>query len=290
MCLFAAGITPMHAGEGNPEHQRAILERQIAKQETRVASCQAGIDAGNAEAEASLRQIVRMAETIRDSRQSGTKAVQIKDEVAHSLADIIRFYQAEIDRIRENQRRERTREAKNMWEEQIAKGNAMIEKRVEEILRVTKSLASYADGAYRHNPRTTTSAARRADRLTNEVADGIAKSIRGMEKENEQLSRELDRTRSGGQRARLKRRIETNEFLIDRRREQLVETKVGRAGGQRTVNRSAARDIDQQIRDMFRDLRDLYTALLEQKRNADAEKRKLALLQDRLEKFGTNGR
>lgn len=106
-----------------------------------------------------------------------------------------------------------------------------------------------------------------------------------METENARLRRELAGTRSRGQKKRLSRRIETNRFLIDRRREQIVEAKVGKAGAQRAVSRSAARDIGRQIRDMFGDLKDIYQGLLKRKRQADKEKRKLALLQDRLEKL-----
>jgi hypothetical protein len=269
-----------------PDPKRVRLEKKIVKQTARVASCQARLDAGHAEVEVVLQQAVRMAATIRDSHDSGSKAVQTKDDVMRYLGKIIRFYQGEMKQIQENQRREATREAKDMWEEQIVKGNALIEKRVEDVLRITKSMESYADRAYNDDDDLSRTAARRADKVTDQVSAALAKDITKMETENAQFRHELTRTKSRGQRKRLGRRIDTNEFLIKRRREQIVETKVGKAGAQRAVSRSSARDIDRQIRGMFGDLKDIYRGLLKQKRQADSEKRKLALLQDRLEKLG----
>lgn len=260
------------------------LGRKVVKQRAKVEAINARLKAEHGKLDATIGRIVDIAVGLRDSRESGSMAVQIKEGVIKELARIIAFYQEELARLRQQAKTEPSPAARALWEQQLVLGTALVEARVDQIVRITESLSAYAGGAYLANPddaSVTASAASRAERLSGTIRDAVRKDKERLEKENEVLRGNLSRAQSKSKRAKIQQQISANDALIARRQDQLVTAVTGMAGSGRAAKRSAMLDYNREIHRAMGELRAAYNKLLDLKLDADVERRSLALLEER---------
>ncbi len=254
----------------------------VAKQRAKVESLNAQLRAEHKRLDATIGRLVDIAVSLRDSRESGSMAVQIKEDAIEGLGKLVSFYRDELARVRQQAKAETSPAARAIWEEQIAQGTALVETRVDQIVRLTESLAVYAQGEnHDGHGNITFSAANRADRVGDKVRDALRKDKERLEAENDGLRRDLGQVRDAEKRAEIEKQIAENDALIARRQEQFVGVVTGTAGSGRTAKRSTLFDYNQELRKISRELREGYEAVLKLKRTADKERRALALLEER---------
>lgn len=259
------------------------FELKIAKQRATVTALNAKLKAEHKKLDATIARMVDVAVSLRDSRQSGIAAVKIKESVAKDLAALIRFYREELERVRRRAESETSPAARALWEQQLAAGSALVEARVDQIVRITESLAVYANETNLANSddnNINILAAKRADRLADAVREALRKDKERLEKENAALQRELTATTDEAERDEIETTVKANDALLSRRADQLVDTVTGAAGSGRAPTRNTLSDYNRELQKVVKELREDYDSLLVQKHAADKERRALALLEE----------
>ena len=119
------------------------LNKQIKEQQAKVAALQKQMDAGHGRIERKLGLVVRLSASIRDTKSSGSRAARIKTDLLKELGALIEFYRKEKIRVERKAKGERSGAVKDMWEEQAAVADYLIEKRLDEIIKIAGSLKNY---------------------------------------------------------------------------------------------------------------------------------------------------
>lgn len=278
--------TPAAAAEpaATPPPAATSVDKAYVKQRAKVEAANAKLKAEHQELDRTISRIVDIVVSLRDSRQSGTAALKIKEDVGKELGGLIRFYEAERTRIREQLKTETSPAARALWEQQLADSGRLVEKRIDQIISIVESLSVYTDDANLKKSEDSTIspvAANRAERIGDKVRDALQDDLQRLRQENDELQRQLDRAGSDRNREELGKRIAANKELIDRREEQIKQAVTGKAGGQTAAKRGTLYDYGRDIRAAMKELRQRYEAVLKLKQAADKERRALALLEDK---------
>ena len=275
-------------------------EQRIEHQEARVKSVTDQMLSLDADIESSAGQIVKMLSTSRDSEDSKRRIVRQKQDAIEGLKKSIEAY------FRERERRlnsligaAQIGAGTSMEEEELEKDVAMlderIEKRVDQIMAISKSLTSqqsfesvrrYQDWdtdytretrEYKHQK----SVASKSVKEKRALADDLRASTKRLSKENSDLRKIAAAAQTEEARKDVEAHIKHNEDLITKRNKQIEQLMSG-GSGTRQVGSKAAFEMGKLIDDMREDIRRDYNRLRALRPQRDNERIQLKRLKDRL--------
>ena len=151
MTFATLGLAPAQqppvAGTDIEAHMRSIpiLEQHLKDREERIGEIAADIIRLDTRLEGKVDKIVKTLASIKDSHDSGYRVSQIKMDAMNGLKRTIESYLGRRNALIREAREQRTGIPKEVLEGDAAKFDARIEKRVEQILELSKSFTQDAD-------------------------------------------------------------------------------------------------------------------------------------------------
>lgn len=182
-----------------------VTEEVIAGQKDRVQTVTDKLKATDELIERRVERVVNQVCSVTDSSDSGTRVMQAKEDVLEGLKKMLDYYVRERDQRFAALYRRDTRISKEELLNDINRLNARIEKRVDQILAITRSLPGEVGGrksevtgtwdgmASRVDPEASRArmAANRAALIRDKVEKGLEASIRKLENTNRTIQSNL---------------------------------------------------------------------------------------------------
>ncbi len=253
----------------------------VAQLEDQIRNAEADLKSQHDAVVKKIEFVVKLAAQVRDTRNSGSNAVILKEDCVRELRKMVTYYKAQKDQIHARLEAEPNPVMREEWEKQLRQADAMIEGRIDDIIRVAASLTAYSGLAnFNGNGETgeiRDSTERKAAQDVSRVRVKVEDNLEAMEAARKPLQDELRQATEESRRAELKQALADLDQRIAKRRSQFAElTAGGGAGGQRPVSAQAAHDLDREVTDSFRDVRVEYDKLFQQKNDLDELRRQLA--------------
>ena len=278
-----------------------ILAKHVALQEERVEAITLEMLEIDRDIERRVSRVVDRLASIKDSQDSDTKVVNQKRKIIEGLAKSIETYKRERDKRKAQVVRPTYL---NVGSDALAKDVKVLdehmEKRIEQILQLTASLAEHKDydrydnyrssyydnngynrsrnEKYKKNQRVNI----HATNLSDDVSEGLKKSIEKLKRENVQLELKLKQTRDPAAIAFYKDRIAWNKELIQKRDEQAWNAPQKKSPASRTVSRKEANQLDNMIDDERLDIRADHRHLVALRSKRDTERARLKRVKTQL--------
>ncbi len=241
-----AGCRIRHAGDKPAETAPEIdiearrqsivnLEQHIVEREARLAEISEDIIRLDNRIEERVGKIVDKLKTLKDSKDSKLRVAQTKEQVIAGLREAIQAYDITRRRLKEELAKANPAVPKDTLTSDVKVFDEKIEKRVDQIMAITNSLATHKDYAkyirtrrsgrwggtstrknpdYYHNRKQTT----RSNQDRKAIGDAIMDSIEDLQRKNRDLETKL---KTGNlpevQRSLLREERDTNDELIARR-------------------------------------------------------------------------
>ncbi len=216
-----------------------------------------------------LDQIIGGLANIADSKDSKTKVARLKANTIEALRKNIGYYQRKRADIQEQLRRPTLNLTPEQKQKLLAALDSRIEKRVQQILALEKSLPSHKDydrytktgdgwwgsefernSDFEQNRRVTT----HTNQMRDKVLTGLDQSIARLEKQQSTLKAAPPSDLIAAELAR-------NETLLTERRKQRADVLTERAEASREVSQKEAMDLDSALRRATEELRRDFTTL-----------------------------
>ncbi|MFN0127641.1 MAG: hypothetical protein ACKV19_13250 [Verrucomicrobiales bacterium] len=300
-CLVVALTTGVTAQDAVPTD--GMLKAQIRLRESRVVAKQELLKTTDARLEKGIGDLVALLQAANDSAESRTRVTILKEQVAKALAKSIGYYRKK----REETRAALQRPDLDYEPEDLRRGLAAlderIEKRIAQIVDLTRSLEVHADFEkylveyddddygwdddknYRRNP--DWSQNRRVlahtEKDRKQVEEALTKNIEDLDRRERDLKSRL--TNATGVTKDL-----LEEDMADVRRQrgnrthQLSELKVPTASAAVTVDLERARELQELVKDMSDDLREDFFAIFRLYNELLVERRDVARLKEKVAK------
>lgn len=268
--LFLALAAPVVFGAAAPAPTAEQLKSWVAIRQQRVDLLRDEVKQTDARIETRLDTIVGTLTTISDSKDSRTKVARMKEETGKRLAKTIAYYDQKRAALKEELRNPRLQLTAEEKQKFIAAFDARIEKRVQQILALNKSMPSHEDHEryratgggwwgtqyerneeYEQNARMTTK--------TNQQREAIVKqldlSIGRLDRQSRTLKAQIAATADPGQRQALNDELAKTDTLIAERRKQRLETLESPGVAVHQVALKQALDMDKALQTAVNDLR-----------------------------------
>jgi hypothetical protein len=216
-----------------------------------------------------LERIIDGLGNIADSKDSKTKVARLKAQTVEALRKNIGYYQRKRADIQEQLRRPTLNLTADQKRKLLTVLDSRIEKRVQQILALEKSLPSHKDydrytktgdgwwgsefernSDFEQNRRVTT----HTDQMREKVLAGLDQSIAKLEQQQRTLQ-------SAPPSDLVKAELARNETLLTERRQQRAEVVTERAEASREVSQKEAMDLDSALRRATEELRRDFTTL-----------------------------
>jgi hypothetical protein len=297
LALGVPGVLPAQA----PALQdKAVLKAQLDAREKRAELLLAEIRSTDDRIEATVDRVIDTLKWMGDSKDSKTKMTRLKEQTIDALQKNIAFYQQKRATLQEEMRRPTLHLTPEEKQRAIAKFDARIEKRVQQVLALTNSLPRHKDHdrykvvesggwgwgptyapneEYKQNQRLTAHSNSQRGEITKELQrslDRIDRQIRTLQSQFVAASTEPHRKMLMDELARY-------EALKKTRQEQLSEVSTSPELATRPLGGKEAQDVDASLRRVadslrrdFNSLIQRYTAYLTERSNVNAAKAALA--------------
>lgn len=246
------------------------LKSWVAIRQQRVDLLRDEVKQTDARIEARLDTIVGTLTTISDSKDSRTKVARMKEDTGKRLGKTIAYYDQKRAALKEELRNPRLQLTAEEKKKLIAAFDARIEKRVQQILALNKSMPSHEDHEryrvagtnwwgtqyerneeYEQNARMTTKTNQQRDAITKQLDASIAR----LDTQSRTLKTQIAATADPVQRKTLNDELVKTEALIAERRRQRLETVESPGVAMHNVALKQAMDMDKALQTAINDLR-----------------------------------
>ncbi|NOX99266.1 MAG: hypothetical protein GXP30_05995 [Verrucomicrobia bacterium] len=272
--------------ERSPEEiKRAIgvVEQRLERQDGRVSDLRSELVRLDGRIEKEVDQIVKALEKVGDSKDSRTRVAQTKGKVIEGLKKSIDIYQQKRSQVRAQLAKHRSDLEKAELEGDMKKFDEMSEKRIAQIMELSKSLTThedykkydtYASSNYWNsgwgnvqeknedfvqNKRVTTI----TDKERKEVLNALKKSIADLGSQNRALKGRLDSPNFASQKDLIQEDIARNQQAIGRREAQLEGLLTSSQPTTSPISRTAAHEMELMIRDIADDIKRDFNTLFQ---------------------------
>jgi hypothetical protein len=307
--LFVAGamiVQGQQPGQMSPEDQAvALVQMKMQARESQVFIEQASeeIIHVDAEIERRVESVLDMVTSVTDSTESGRKIANQKEEIMTGLANSLKKYKQEHAKLSADFRENYRRMSPDQVQEDLAAIDGKIEKRVEQILKVSASLGQhdnfkkydtysrgnrfsgyYGTGRrksedYSHSKRIGS----KTTKVNEAIVDGLSGSAKELEDENRRLEARLSKTSNESQRSAIQEKIDANNALISKRVDQRQQV-ISESGSTptREVGSKEASSLDRMIGDMVEEIRADVQRVEALQRQLDVERKRYNSLVGRI--------
>ncbi len=277
------------------------VERQIEEREIRASELTQDIVQLDERIEGRIDRILKQLESMKDSKESGTRVVRMKEDAIEGLRETIRLY--------DSKRRELKLEAysqdpsidRDTLFSAMDKYDARIEKRVDQILELAQTFAAHKDlpkykysrssgwrgwswETTRNNPEYQQNRKQtiHTDQTRQELIDALDKSIEGLDRRNREIGEIMKKEITSQYRELLQHELDQNNNLIVMREEQIgLMLNPPEESGTTTSTNSAMKVghwIEDLVDDIQADMDEMFADINELKQ----EKEALTYLRERL--------
>ena len=261
---------PAQAPAPAPDAAKFVESAQMRQSRLTIEALTQEILEIDGQIERRVDKLLSMLIPVTDSADSGRKIANQKEELMAGLKRSIDWYRQE----RAKRQAMLTAPYAPIPTEDLAKGLAIlddkVEKRIEQILEVSASLAGHQDVAkyeryyddrygetdlrvseeYRHNQRVSGKSARAQEG----VREGLEKSIQALEREEVTLKQGLATARDPEKRRVLEEQLTKNTETQALRREQIYETVRAASSERQPVSSREATSLDRLMQDMVKEI------------------------------------
>jgi hypothetical protein len=279
--LLLAGIAALKLSAAAPQVQppdKAALKAQLDAREKRADLLLDEIRGADDRIEATVDRILETLRLVGDSKDSRTKVARMKEQTIDGLQKNIAFYQQKRAQLQEEMRRPTLHLTPEEKQQAIAKFDARIEKRVHQILALTKSLPTHkdyerytaAEGGWWGPTYVQNEDHKQNKRLTShtnsqraEVAKELQRSIDRTDRQIRTLQSQFAAASSAPQRKMLMDELAKYEALMKSRRQQFAEASTAMESATRPASGKEAQDLDSALRRAVDSLRRDFTTLFQ---------------------------
>jgi hypothetical protein len=257
---------------------KEAYKAQLEARETRANLLLGEIRSADDRIEGTVDRILETLRLVGDSKDSRTKVARMKEQTVDGLQKNIAFYQQKRAQLHEEMRRPSLHLTPEEKQQAIAKFDARIEKRVQQVLALTKSLPSHkeyerykaTDGGwwgptyvqnedYKQNKRLTT----HTNMQRAEVEKELQRSIEKIDRQIRALQSQFVAASSEPYRKMLMDEIGKYEALKKSRQQQFAEASTAIESATRPVSAKEAQDLDGSLRKVVESLRRDFTTLFQ---------------------------
>lgn len=273
---------------------KAIKKAQVEAREKRADVLLAELKAADDRIEETVDRVLETLKLVGDSKDSRTKVARLKEQTINGMQKNIAEYQRRRAAMQEELRRPTLHFTTEEKQKLIAKFDARIEKRVQQMLDLAKTLASHQDyeryktvdnGWYgteyvqnedfKQNKRLT----KHTDVQREEILKGLKRSIESLERQNKSLQSQAAAAKTDAHRKMLQDEVARNEVLLKTRRDQLTDALKPSTTPTNAISAKDAQNMDLALRktveSLKREMTDLfgrYSAYLTERSNVNAAK------------------
>jgi hypothetical protein len=275
----APSPTPAPAPAPAPvQPDKAQLKLQVDAREKRVKLMRDELLAADARIEATIDRIIETLKMVGDSKDSRTKVARLKEDTVKRLAKNIDFYQRKRADLLEQMRRPTLNLTMEEKQRAIAKVDARMEKRVQQILGLNQSMPTHQDydkyktvdngwygttfavnDDYKQNQRLMT----HTDSQRGKILEGLQKSVERLDQQNRTLQGWLAKATGDEHRKILQGEIARNEELLKERRTQIADMAKPTLDTTRPISGKEAQDMDMALRKAVDSLQREFTTLFQ---------------------------
>lgn len=277
--LALLGTAGAGAQTAAPAPDKNVLKARLAAQQKRANLLLDEIKFADARIEDRAEDILATLRMVGDSKDSRTKVSRMKQQTISDLQKNIAYYQQKRAWLEEQMRRPTFNLTADEKRRIIARFNERIEKRVNQILEMNKSLPKHQDyeryepsGSswyggttyvesedYRHNKMLASNSNTQRDKLTK----GLQTSIDRLERNNRTLAQQqLSASNEEIKRACMEEQRKNDE-LIKERRTQLQEVFTSTGTSTRPISVNEAQALDNTMKKSIASLRQEFTTLFQ---------------------------
>lgn len=280
--IIAVAFIPVvscFAAEGAPvAPDKALLKSQLQAREARADLLLSELKATDSRIEDTIDRVVETLRMVNDSQDSRTKVARIKSDTVDGLGRLIGIYQQKRAALQEELRRPVLNLSVEEKQRAISKFDARIEKRVQQILELSKSLPSQKDYEqykemengwygttfavnedYKQNRRLTT----QTNAQNSKIIKGLQNSIDRLDRQSRTLNTQLAAAATEAQKTMLADEIKKTDALIKTRRTQLTAVFVPSDAATRPVGQAEANNFDKALRQTVDSLKRDFTTLFQ---------------------------
>ncbi len=302
--LLQAGImATLCVGGSLVAQDVAAVEAQLNAREKRADLFLDEMRALDYQIESTVDQLLEMLRTVGDSKDSRTKIVRLKEQTVEALRKNISTYQVKRQQMQQELQNPTLHLTPEEKRKAIAKFDARVEKRVQQLISLTASMPTHKDydrykvvdsdwnGSsfvvnedYKQNRRLTA----QSDAQRTRLLKGLNESINRLQTQIGLWEGQLARGTTDAQRLVLTEEIARNRELLKSRRAQVLEVGKTQETAVREVGSREAQNLDMILRKavmtLQRDLNTLfqrYSAYITERSNINASKASLAALKNK---------
>ncbi|CAN5914937.1 hypothetical protein BH11VER1_BH11VER1_17640 [soil metagenome] len=257
---------------------KGLLKSQLQAREARAGILLSELKAVDNRIEDTIDHVVETLRMVGDSKDSRTKVARIKSDTANGLGKIITMYQQKRAALQEELRRPVLNLSVEEKQLAISKFDARIEKRVQQILELSKSLPTHKDYEqykemdsgwygttyavnedYKQNRRLTT----HTNTQNSQILKELQNSIDRLDRQSRTLNTQLTAATTEAQKTMLTEEIKKTDALIKTRRTQLTQVVVPSGTAARPIGQDEANNVDKALRQTIESLKRDFTTLFQ---------------------------
>lgn len=272
------------------------VEKELERRGRRERSLTEEIIMLDEDIEARVNSIMKVLTSTSDSPESRSRILGIKKDAIEGLQKSIEYYARERNKRAKDLSATYPKLSKDEVEHDVDKLNERIDKRIEQIVDITKSFTENKDYSrynvnrrgyvhhnshtsdQRHNDRTASDGVREKSRLIEEIRAAIKK----MEQRNTYLQSTLKRTYDEKKQKAMKDEIEANRKLIKTRRAQMSGLLSPATTSTKQVSRTAAFEMNELFDEIATEITTDFKKIQMRVRERDSARRLLKPWKDRL--------
>lgn len=280
--IIAVAFMPMvfsFAAEGtSAAPDKALLKSQLQAREVRADLLLTELKAVDNRIEDTIDHVVETLRLVSDSKDSRTKVARIKSDTVDGLGKLIGLYQQKRAALQEELRRPVLNLSVEEKQRAISKFDARIEKRVQQMIELSKSLPTHKDYEqytamdngwygttyavnedYKQNRRLTT----QANAQNSKILKELQHSIDRLDRQSRTLNTQLAAAATEAQKTMLAEEIKKTDALIKTRRTQLTAVVVPSDAVTRPIGQAEANNFDKALRQTVDSLKRDFTTLFQ---------------------------
>ncbi|MEY4482834.1 MAG: hypothetical protein RL693_286 [Verrucomicrobiota bacterium] len=280
--IIALALTPLASSfpaEATPAvPDKGLLKSQLQAREARADVLLSELKAADGRIEETIDHVVETLRLVSDSKDSRTKVARIKGDTVTALGKMTGIYQQKRAALQEELRRPMLNLTVEEKQRAISKFDARIEKRVQQILELSKSLPTHKDyeqykavdnGWYgttyvesedfKQNRRLTTQTNSQNTKIIKELQGSIDR----LDRQSRTLNTQLAAATTEAQKVMLAEEIKKTDALIKTRRVQLTEVVVPSDAAARPIGQAEANNFDKALRQTIDSLKRELTTLFQ---------------------------
>jgi len=286
---FSFAQTESPASAADLRDEVSYLQKMIKAEKEKINEITGKLLATDQQIEERVDKIVNYLASVQDSVDSGTKVLNIKTKAMEGLGKAAQKYIRERDKLQDSLRRSRDSDVTEEQTKSVKALNKRAEKRIDQIVNLTKTLATDADfqrytrdfstgwqrsetKGYKWNKRTQMA----AKPTVNKVDKALEQSVEHLERQNLTLQAQKQSQRKADQ-AKYDEQIERNEEIIQTRKEQLAEVQNGPEYGQggKSLSKQQAQKLDQKLKEVASQINTDFNELMRLNSELQVERMRL---------------